>query len=94
MHAFLHFKECNSAGNVSGAITWSVTLAKLPQTLRADIFPVEDRHVLGTIAEDADGPILLEDDRRPLNVDLQRVLFRDVQRPAQLDGQHDTAQLI
>ena len=88
------FTEYNSAGNVSGAITWSVALAKLPQTLRADIFPVEDRHVLGAITEDAAGPILLEDDRRSLNIDLQCVLLRDVQRPAQLDGQHDTAQLV
>ena len=88
------FTEYNSAGNVSSAITWSGVFAKLPQTLRTDILPVEHRHVLGAITEDAAGPILLEDDRRSLNIDLQCVLFRDVQRPAQLDGQHDTAQLV
>ena len=48
---------------VSGAFRLSVVPAKLPQTLRADIFSAEHRHVLDTVAEDAAGPIFLENDR-------------------------------
>ena len=67
---------------------------KLPQALRTDILPAEHRHVLAAVAENAAGPILFQDNGRPLNVNLQRILLHDIQRSAQLNGQHDTAQLV
>ena len=63
-------------------------------TLGADVLAAENHDILGVIAENAGGLILSEDNRGTIHVDLQRVLFGDIQRTAQFDRQDDAAQLI
>lgn len=69
-------------------------LLKRFDALRADVLAVEHDDVLGVVAEDTGGLILPQNDGRTIHVDLKGVFLRDVQGAAQLDRQHDTAQLI
>lgn len=67
---------------------------QLLETVGADIFAAEIDHVLGIVAENAGGLILLQDDGGSIYIDLQRVLFRDVQCAPELDGENDPAEFI
>ena len=60
----------------------------------ADVLALEDMDVLGVVAENAGGLILLEHDRSPIYIDFQRILLCDVEGTAKLDGQHDAAQFV
>jgi len=62
--------------------------------LGANVLSTEHNHVLGIITEDTGGLILLQDDRRSIHVDLQRILFCDIQRAAQFDRKDDATQFI
>jgi hypothetical protein len=69
-------------------------LLKRFDALWADVLAVEHDDVLGIVAEDTGGLILPQNDGRTIHVDLKGIFLRDVQGAAQLDGKHDTAQLI
>ena len=64
------------------------------QAVGADVLALEDMDVLGVVAENAGGLILLEHDRSPIYIDFQRILLCDVEGTAKLDGQHDAAQFV
>ena len=65
-------------------------IEQLLETVCADILALKDRDILCTIAENAGGLILLQHDGGPVHVDFQGILFRDVQRAAQFNGENDT----
>ena len=67
---------------------------EVAQTHIADVFPLVRDDVPGIPAENAGGLILVEDDRGAVNIDLKGVALRNVQGPAELDGQNDTSQFI
>ena len=52
--------------------------AQIFQTARADVFPLEGRDLPGIPTENAGRLVLVQDDGRSVNVDLQWVAFRDV----------------
>ena len=78
---------CTFSGSV-------LPLQQLLQAAAADVLAFEVDHIVGVIAEDAGGLILPKNDRGPFHVDLQGVLLLNAQVAAQLDGQHDPAQLV
>ena len=67
---------------------------KFTDAVGADVLAFKIDDIFGVITENAGGLILLQDDGGTIHVDLQGVFLRDVQGAAQLDRQHDTAQLI
>ena len=69
-------------------------LLKRLDALRADVLAVEHDDVFGVITEDTGGLILPQNNGRTIHIDLKGIFLRNVQGAAQLDGQHDTAQLI
>ena len=62
--------------------------------LGADVFTVEYYDILGIIAENAGGLVLLQDNGRTIHVDFKRILFCYVKGTAQFDGKNDAAQLV
>ena len=72
----------------------SILSGELPDTVQADIFALEGSHIKGAVAENAGRLILLQTDLVAVHVDLQRIPLVDVQRTAQLDGQHNPSQFI
>ena len=61
-------------------------LQQLFETMRADILALEDGDILGAVTEDAGGLILFQHDGGPIDVNLQRIFFGDVQCATQFDG--------
>ena len=59
----------------------------------ADVLALEYGDVLGLAAEDAGRLILFQNDRRTVNIDFNCVLFRNVQRAAQLNWKNDASKL-
>ena len=59
-----------------------------------DVLALEVDDILCVIAENAGRLILFQHNGSTVHIDLQRILFRDVQGAAQLNGQHDPPQLI
>ena len=72
----------------------SLLVHQLTDAVGADILALEVDDILGVITENTGGLILFQHDGRAVHIDLQGVLLRDVQGAAQLDGQHDAAQLV
>ena len=68
--------------------------AQLAAARGADTAALELLHTLVAAAENTDRLASLEDDAVLLYIDLQRRAIFDLHGAAQLDGQHDTAQLI
>ncbi len=66
----------------------------LRDTVSADIFPLERDDALLLSAEDARGLILLENDHVRIRIDLQRILFTDIQCTSQLDRKNNTPELV
>ena len=62
--------------------------------LRANVFSTEHNDILCVVAENAGRLILFQNDRSSVHVDLQGILFGDVQGAAQFDRENNTAQLI
>ena len=72
----------------------SELILDLVETIGADAFTVEENDVVCVVAEDAGGMILLEDDAAVVGEDLDGVLDLDVHRLADLNGEHDSAELV
>ena len=64
------------------------------QAGRTDVLALEDGDLLGAVAEDTGGLILLEHDGGAINIDLQGILLCDVQGAAQFDREDDTPQFV
>ena len=64
------------------------------QAGRTDVLALEDGNLLGAVAEDTGGLILLEHDGGAINIDLQGILLCDVQGAAQFDREDDTPQFV
>ena len=77
------------AGRIDDLEFCHVTDALLADVLAA----IADQLPAGR-TEDAGRLEFLQNDSVALHVDLQLIPLRNVQRPAQFDGQHDAAQLI
>ena len=69
-------------------------MQQLLQADGTDVLALKDGDVFGAVTENAGGLIFLQHDGRPVNVDLQRILFCDVQRAAQLDREDDSPQFV
>ena len=62
------------------------------ETVGADVFAAEVDDILGIIAENTGGLVLFQDDGGSIYIDLQRVLFGDIQSATELDGKYDSAE--
>ena len=60
----------------------------------ADVLALVVDDVLRVVAEDAGRLILAQDDGLTIHEDLDAVLLLDTERSSQLDGKHDTAELV
>ena len=80
----------------AGRIRESFLLAggQLAHAVGTDVFPAECRYVAGVAAEHAGGLTLPQNDASAVHIDLEGILFRNVQGAPQLDGQNDAAQLV
>ena len=87
-------KAADFGGFSHGHGTGKLFAAQIFQTAHADIFPLEGCNVPGIPTKNAGGLVLIQDDRRPVHINLQGVALRDVQGAAQLDRQYDTSQFI
>ena len=67
---------------------------QFPDAVGAYVFTLEVDHILGVVAENAGGLVLFQYNGGAVHIDLQRILFRDVQGAAQFDGQDDPPQFI
>ena len=76
------------------ALILSFVVSQLLQAAGAQILPLELEHIPGAVAKDAARPVFAQDDRGALHVDLQRVLFGDVQRASEFNWKYDPAQFI
>ena len=72
----------------------SILILELVEAGLADVLALVVHNILRVVAEDAGRLILLEDDSRLINIDLERVLLSDVQSSAKLDGQDDSAEAV
>ena len=73
---------------------FALVLPHAADALLADVLAAVADQLPGRGAEDAGRLEFLQNDAVALHVDLQLIPLRNVQRPAQFDGQHDAAQLI
>ena len=73
---------------------FALVLPHVADTLLADVLATVADQITGRCTEDAGRLEFLQNDSVALHVDLQLIPLRNVQRPAQFDGQHDAAQLI
>ena len=64
------------------------------QAVRTDVLPLEDGDILGAVTENAGGLILFQHDRRPVHINLQGILFGDVQCASEFDGEDDSPQFV
>ena len=69
-------------------------LLKLLQASAANVLVLVVDDVFGVTAEDAGGLILLQDDRRTINIDFQCVFLDDVEGSAQFDRKDDASQFV
>ena len=77
------------------ADVWNgLAVLELLEAVWTDVFAVEVDDILGIIAENTGGLIFLKYNGGPIHIDLQGVLFRDIQSTTELNGQNDTAKLI
>ena len=79
-------KAADFGGFSHGHGTGKLFAAQIFQTAHADIFPLEGCNVPGIPTKNAGGLVLIQDDRRPVHINLQGVALRDVQGTAELDG--------
>lgn len=63
-------------------------------TVGADVLPAEIDDALRAVAEDTCGLVFAQNDGVSLHIDFERVPFRNVQRPPQFYGKHNSPQLI
>lgn len=61
---------------------------------RADVLAFKVDNLVRLSAEDASWFILLQNDTIPIDIDFESILFANAERAAQLDRNHDTAQLV
>ena len=66
----------------------------LIETSGADALAVEEDDIIGVVAEDAGRMIFLKDDAIIIGEDLDGILDLDVHGFADLNGEHDSAQLV
>ena len=64
------------------------------QAVGADVLALEDGDILSTVTENTGRLIFLEHNRGPVYVDLKGILFGNVQRASEFDGQDDTPQFV
>ena len=64
------------------------------EAIGADVLAAEVDDILGIIAENTGGLVLFQDDGGSIYIDLQRVLFGDIQSTPELDGENDSAEFI
>ena len=69
-------------------------LPQLPQTAGANIFSLEDGHIVNAIAEDTGRTVLFQNDVASINEDFHGFFLADIQRAAQLGGQDNPAHFI
>ena len=72
----------------------SSLVQKFLQADGTDVLALEDGNLLGAVTEDAGGLILLQHDGGTINIDLQGILFCNVQGAAQFDREDDTPQFV
>ena len=75
----------------SGAFFIYLIFSHFPDTFAANILPAEGNQIPERTAEHAGRLKLLQNDPVIFHIDLQFVPLRNIQRTAQLDGQHDSA---
>jgi hypothetical protein len=80
--AFFRFET--EAGR--GATATALSLGELLETDRTDVFSLEIYDILGSIAKNTCRLIFFQYDRGAVYINFQRILFRNVQCPAQLNG--------
>ena len=69
-------------------------LVHVADTFLTDIFAMVDRQPVGGAAENAGRFKLLQDDLIVFQIDLQFIPLCNVQRPAKLNGKHDSSQFV
>lgn len=69
-------------------------LLDLIEASGTDALTVKENDIVGVVAENAGGMIFLKDDAVIVGEDLDRVLYLDVHRLADLDGENNSAQLV
>ena len=67
---------------------------ELGQTIRANVPSLKIGQIPDAFAENAGIPVLAENNTVALYIYLQCILFRDIQSPAQLNGQDNAPQFI
>ena len=72
----------------------SLLVQQFLQADGTDVLALEVGDFLGAVAEDTGGLILLQHDGGAIDVDLQGILFCDVQCAAQFDGEDDSPQFV
>ena len=107
-HPFLPVKKpqqkqtvCKQSKNLPGShrfpadlCAWCLRLLELLEAVGADVLALVNRDVLRIAAEHAGRLVLFQNDRRTVHINFNGILLRDVQSPAQLNRQYDSAQLI
>ncbi len=66
----------------------------LLETLGTDSLTVKENDIVGISAENAGGRILLKNDSFIVDKDFNGILYVDIKRTADLDGEHDSSELI
>ena len=66
----------------------------LIQAICADALAVEEDDVIGVVTENAGGVIFLKNDAIVIGEDLDGILHLNVHGFADLDGEHDSAELV